>query len=126
MGTHANRPLAGCRRISRGVELGSHIGITDLQRSTDWRQRFAVSKMVEILDRNQPFAVMLKPEIFDAIRQYIAVLEEQLETLQVDALFAQRPEARMNWTTGDDLKRQAQEILRDRHALIRGLLDGDQ
>ncbi len=109
-----------------GFELGSHIGITELQRSTDWRQRFAASKMVEILDRNQPLAVMLKPEIFDAIRQYIAVLEQQLETLQVDALFAQRPEARMNWTTGNDLKRQAQESLRDRHELIRGLLDGDQ
>lgn len=109
-----------------GFELGSHIGITDLQRSTDWRQRFAASKMVEILDRNQPFAVMLKPEIFDAVRKYIAVLERQLEELQVEVLFTQRTEERMNWTTGDDLKQKAQESFRYRKELIRGLLDGDQ
>ena len=109
-----------------GFELGSHVGITDLQRKTDWRQGFAASKMVEVLDRNQPFAVMLKPELFDAVRKYIAVLERQLEELQIEALFTQRSEERMNWTTGDDLKQKAKESFRDRKELIRGLLDGDQ
>ncbi len=109
-----------------GFQLGSHVGITDLQRKTDWRQGFATSKMVEILDRNQPFAVMLKPELFDAVRKYIAVLERQLEELQIEALFTQLSEERMNWTTGDDLKQKAKESFRDRKELIRGLLDGDQ
>lgn len=109
-----------------GFELGSHIGITDLQRKTDWRQGFTASKMVEILDRNHPFAVMLTPELFDAVRKYIAILEQQLESLQIEVLFSHRADERMNWTTGDDLKQKAQESFRDRKALIRGLLDGDK
>jgi len=117
--------LKDVETVMAGFELGSHIGLTDLQRKTDWRKEFDKAKMVEILDRNELFAVMLKPDVFQSMRKYITVLEEQLEQLQLDALFVRR-ENKMNWTTGEDLKQKAKESLHARADLIRGLLDGDK
>lgn len=102
--------------VRDGFKLGSHIGLTDLQRRTDWHERFIASKMFEILERNQPFAVMLKPEIFDALRKYITVLEQQLEELQIEIMFTQRTEEHIDWTTRDDLKQKAKENFHHRQA----------
>lgn len=108
-----------------GFELGSHIGITDLQRKTSWRKDFDETKMMEILDRNEPFAVMLKPEVFQALRKYVRELEEQIEELQLDALFARRQD-NMNWSTGEDLKKKAKESSHARIDSIRGLFNDNQ
>ncbi|PSR19928.1 MAG: hypothetical protein C7B44_15325 [Sulfobacillus thermosulfidooxidans] len=96
--------------ILGGVEIGSHIGITEMQRQTKWRETFNESKILEVLDRNETFAVLLKPELLRSLRFYIEQLEQEVEQLQLDVLFAQR-QGTMNWTTGTDLKDKAHASL---------------
>ena len=117
--------LKDVQTILGGLNVGSHIGITELQRKTSWREEFTKSKIMEVLDRNETFAVMLTPEVFRSVQAYIEQLEQQVEQLQLDALFARR-EGNMNWMTGEDLKQKAKASFHTRKDLIRGLLDGDK
>lgn len=100
-----------------GVAIGSHIGITEMQRQTKWRETFQESKILEVLDRNETFAVVVKPELLRSLRIYIEQLEEQVEQLQLDVLFAQR-QGTMHWATGTDLKDQAHASLDRRPNVI--------
>jgi hypothetical protein len=111
--------------ILGGLEIGCHIGITEMQRQTKWRETFNEAKMMEILERNETFGVLLKPELLRSLQTYIDQLEQQVEQLQLDALFAQR-QGQMHWTTGADLKEKAQASLSRRQDLMRGLPDGHQ
>lgn len=109
-----------------GFELGNHIGITKLQRETQsWKDLFNKAQMIEILDRNETYAVMMKPEIFNSMREYIKILEGQLEAVQLDLLFARRGE-NMEWLTGEELKQNAMASFNERIDVIRELLDDQQ
>lgn len=118
-----SQALQDVQTVLSGFQIGSHIGITEMQRKTEWREAFNKEKMVEILDRNETFGVLLKPEIFRSLQTYIEQLEHQVEQLQLEALFDRR-EGKMNWATGEDLKDKAKASLHAREDLIRGLLDG--
>lgn len=106
-----------------GFALGSHVGVTELQRTAAWRDKLNQMKMLEILDRHETFAVMMKPELFDALRTYVSALEEQVEQLQLDRLFAHRAHA--NWQSGEELQASVLSSFEKRRDEFRDILHGD-
>ncbi|WP_180232993.1 hypothetical protein [Bacillus sp. AFS055030] len=45
-------------KIRRGFNMGSRIGVTQLGRSTKWRQDLENHAVLEILDRNQTAGIL--------------------------------------------------------------------
>lgn len=117
--------LEQIERIRNGFALGSRVSVTQLGRSTKWREELEQMTALEVVDRNQTAAVLIKPEAYIAMLNYINEMEVELEQAQVHALFARR-ENMNNWAPGDDLQEKALESLEKRKAEIRGLLDGNQ
>jgi len=111
--------------IRNGFALGSRVSVTQLGRSTKWREELEQMTALEVVDRNQTAAVLIKPEAYIAMLNYIDQIEAELEQAQVDALFARR-ENMNHWASGEALQEKALEILETRKVEIRGLLDGDQ
>lgn len=110
--------------IRGGFNLGSRISVTELGRSTKWREALNRMFAIEVVDRNRTAAVLLKPEVYTAILQYLDQIETELEHARVDALFAQR-EHLNRWASGEDLESKALASLEERQDSIRGLLNGD-
>jgi hypothetical protein len=117
--------LATVERVRNGFQLDSHITVTQLTRSTSWRNDLEKYLAMPILDRNQTAAVVLSPDAFRAVLKYIDMIEEELETTQLEMLFKAR-ENMENWEEGEELSRKAKESFLERQELLRGLLDGDR
>ncbi|MGG1519449.1 hypothetical protein ABE504_28880 [Paenibacillus oryzisoli] len=117
--------LATVEKVRGGFQLGSQIPVTQLARSTAWKDSLAKFSMLQILDRNQTAAVVLTPEAFRAVLTYIDEIEEELESAQVEMLLKAR-EGMENWESGEELARKAKESFLERQELLRGVLDGDQ
>jgi hypothetical protein len=111
--------------IRSGFNLGSRVSVTQLGRSTKWREALDQMTALEVVDRNQTAAVLLKPEAYTAMLNYIDQIEAELEQAQVEALFARR-EHMNQWASGEDLESKALTSLEARQDSIRGLLDGDK
>ncbi len=122
--TTVAKTLEDVQMILGGFELGNHIGLTEMQREKEWKEEFNKKRMVEILERNETFGLLIKPDLFRSLQIYIEHLEQQVERLQLDAMFASR-EGNMIWLTGEDLKQKSQESFRARKDLIGSLFDGD-
>jgi exonuclease VII small subunit len=69
--------------------------------------------------------VVLTPDAFRAIMKYIDMIEEELESTQLEMLLKAREDME-NWETGEELSRKARESFLDRQELLQGLLDGDK
>jgi len=117
--------LTAVERVRNGFQIDSHINVTQLARSTSWRNDLEKYLAMPILDRNQTAAVVLSPDAFRAILKYIDAIEEELETAQLEALLKAR-ENMENWEEGEELSRKAKESFLERQELLRGLLDGDR
>lgn len=112
-------------KIRRGFELGSRVGVTQLGRSTKWRDDLERLAAMEVVDRNQTAAILLKPDTFKALMAYLDQVDEELEQAQVEALFASRKHL-TDWTSSEDMANKAKTGLQERQKQIRGILDGDQ
>ena len=55
------------QRIRHGFQMGSRVGVTQLGRSTQWREDLARVAAMEVVERNETRAVLLKPEVFQAM-----------------------------------------------------------
>ncbi|MBP1970329.1 exonuclease VII small subunit [Virgibacillus natechei] len=120
-----NQMLKDVEKIRRGFELGSRVGVTQLGRSTQWRDDLERLTAMEVVDRNQTAAVLLKPESFKALMTYLDQVEQELEQEQVEAIFAYRKDSN-DWSSGEDLATKAKASLEERQRYIRGLLDDDR
>ena len=117
-----NKALEDVQMVLGGLEIGLHIGLTEMQREKEWRKEFNKKRVMEVLERNETFGLLIKPDLFRSLQTYIEHLEQQVEQLQLEALFARR-EDKMDWMTGEDLNQKAKESFHARKDLIRGLLN---
>lgn len=117
--------LEDVEKIRKGFDLGSRIGVTQLSRSTQWRDDLERFVALEVVDRKQTAAVLLKPEAFKALMAYLDQVDQELEQAQVDALFAHREQLN-DWASSDNLAKKAKKSMQERQKRIRGILDGDQ
>lgn len=65
-------------KVRGGFALGSHISVTQISRSTKWRQILKEKHVLEVLDRTKTTAVLMDPDVFLALMQYMAELEGTL------------------------------------------------
>lgn len=117
--------LESVEKVRNGFELGSRVGVTQLGRSTKWREDLERLSAMEVVDRNQTAAVLLSPETFKALLTYLEQVDKEREQMQVEALFKAR-EHMNNWDSGESLATKAKDRLTERQEQIRGLLDGNK
>ncbi len=111
--------------VRGGFQLGGRVSVTQLGRSTEWRETLKEMSALEVVDRNQTAAVLLKPETYKAIWAYLQEMESELEHIQIEMLLSRR-EKMDNWASGDDLSARATANFTERRDKIRRFLDGDQ
>ncbi len=116
--------LENVEKIRRGFDAESRVGVTQLGRSTQWRNALEKVSVLEILDRNQTAGILLSPSLYKDLIEYLDDIDKILEQVKVEQLFDHRKE--MKWTSGEDLAEKAKESLQKRQEHIRGLLDGDK
>lgn len=85
------------QKVRHGFQMGSRVGVTQLGRSTQWREDLDRLSAMEVVDRNETKAILLKPEVYEAMVNYMEVLEKnqaeleaELETAEVEALYGHR------------------------------------
>lgn len=122
MSSHTLRTV---EKVRNGFDMDSHINITQLSRSTAWRDQLKKFESMQILDRNQTAAIILTPDAFRAILQYMDSVESELEKAQLELLLQARDQMN-HWETGEELSRKAKESFLARQDHLRGLLNGDQ
>lgn len=113
-------------KIRKGFEMGSRVGVTQLGRSTQWREDLDRLIAMEVVDRNQTAAVIMKPEAFTALMTYIDSMDKELEQAQVEALFGHRKHTTEYLDGGsEELATKAIASFRKRKDQFREILDGD-
>lgn len=117
--------LSTVERVRNGFQLDSQITVTQLTRSTSWRNDLEKYMAMQILDRNHTAAVVMSPDAFRAVMKYIDMIEEELETTQLEMLLKTRSNTE-NWQSGKELSKNAKDSFLERQELLRGLLNGDQ
>lgn len=117
--------LQTVEKIRGGFQLGSHVNVTQLGRSTAWRSHLAELGAMQVLDRNQTTAVLLTPDAFLALTEYIDLMEKELEKAQVETLLAERADMN-NRESGEELARKAKESFLSRQEHLQRLLHDDQ
>ena len=100
------------------------IGVTEFARSKKWRSELERCGALEIIDRNETTGYVLSPDGMKSLLDAIDTLEEEIERMQIDAIFAARPSAE-TVLSGDELEQEAVDRLRSRKNAIRQALDGD-
>lgn len=78
------KALEEVQKIRHGFQMGSRVGVTQLGRSTQWREDLDRLAAMEVVDRNETKAILLKPEVYQAMVEYMAVLERKKEELEVE------------------------------------------
>ncbi|HEU4965672.1 MAG TPA: hypothetical protein VFV52_17825 [Bacilli bacterium] len=117
--------LERVEKFRSGFDLGSRVNVTTMSRSTSWRPILSEHLTMEVLDRNDTIAVMIDPETYMAVKRYVEALEEELEQVQLQAMFAARADLN-DLQSGEDLERKAMESLLSMQDGIDDLFDGEQ
>lgn len=120
-----SQSIKDVEKIRGGFELDSRVGVTQLGRSTKWREELERLGALEVVDRNQTAAILIKPEVYIALMAYLDQVDEELEQAQVEAIFGNRKHLN-DWSSGEDLSAKAKDGLQEKEKHIRGLLDGDK
>ncbi len=105
--------LAKMETLRKASSSRSRISLTELARSTKWRDQLAEQGVLEIMDRTETAAFLLSPTDMDTLLDAIAELEAQVEQAEVEALVSCRA-TRNNWQTGDVLASNASASLKKR------------
>lgn len=106
------------------IEPGTRVGVTEFSRGKEWRKMLPSAGCFEVVDRNETVGFFLDPEFARSIGEQLAILEEQLENAQIEALY----EARKNFgpfLKGKDLKDSALAILDAHKSEIMEFVNGD-
>ncbi len=105
--------LAKMETLRKASSSHSRISLTELARSTKWRDQLAEQGVLEIMDRTETAAFLLSPNNMDTLLNAIEELEEQVEQAEVEALISCRA-TQNNWQTGDTLASSASASLKKR------------
>ncbi|MEQ2468318.1 hypothetical protein [Niallia hominis] len=95
------------QKIRHGFQMGSRVGVTQLGRSTQWREDLDRLAAMEVVDRNETKAILLKPEVYQAMIEYMSLLERKKEELEVEIETAE-----VEQLYGYRLKRKEAEYVR--------------
>lgn len=117
--------LATVDQLRKGFQLDSQITVTQLTRSTSWKRDLAKFAVMQILDHNKTAAVVLTPDAYRAILSYIDMIEEELDSTQLEVLLKTR-EQMEDWQSGKELSHKAKESFFNRQEQLRGLFDGNK
>jgi hypothetical protein len=96
--------------IRKFTSLGHRIGLTDLTRSKGWRDDLTAYDIMEVVDRNDTTAYLVSLEGMRALMDEIDSLEEEIERMQIDMLFAKRQQMN-DWSSGKSLATKAKAHL---------------
>lgn len=111
---------------AKDFKLNNRISLTNLARSSQWKDDLKNNMIMEVVDRTDTVGVLLSPEMYMAISKYIDELEEQLENTQIELLFKSR-EHLTETASGKELKEKTSELFEDRLKYLRGITnDGEQ
>ena len=80
--------------VRSAVSGRATISVTELSRSSEWRERLPEAGVMEITDRGGTAGWLLSVDDMLALIDGYTYLEEQLERLQTAALFSTREDAR--------------------------------
>lgn len=61
-------------------QIGNHVTVTQLSRSTQWRNKLEHREIMEVLDRTETIAILLHPDVYENLCKYIKELEQKMET----------------------------------------------
>ena len=111
--------------IRNTVHSYHRLGLTDLARSRQWRDDLLAYDIMEIVDRMDTTGYLISARGMHALLDAITSLEEELEQVQIDALFAGR-EHLDNWEQGDALARKAKQSLKIARKTVRKSTDGNK
>ena len=109
------RVLEKMEALQKASVPHSRISLTELARSTKWRDRLSEQGVLEIMDRTETAAFLLSPEDMDKLLNTVAELEERIEQAETEAFIACRV-SRNNWQSGDELAGRATASLKERRA----------
>jgi len=111
--------------IRNSVQPYHRLGLTDLARTRQWRDDLLAYDIIEIIDRSDTTGYLISVKGLQALLDAITSLEEELEQIQIDALFAGR-EYLENWESGNALAHKAKLSLKLAQSKVRDSADGDQ
>ena len=97
------------------------ISVTELSRSKDWRDRLPEVGVIEITDRGDTAGWLLSAQDMEAIIEGYSYLEEEVERVQIAAIFGAREDSRP--LSGDALKDAVRESFEARRGELRGVVD---
>ena len=107
------------------VKSDDRVSISVFARSKDWMSKLAKNDFIEVQDRGKRIAWVISEEGMDGMIEYIDSLEERIEMLSVQAIFAAR-EDREDWKTGAELQTAALAYFRaNKDSLGKVLEDGE-
>lgn len=128
----AEAKIKEVEQVRHGFQMGSRVGVTELGRSTHWRDVLTRVAAMEVVERNATKAVLLKPETFQAILDYLNDIESQkeeleaeIETMEVDRIYGHRLQTTEFTPSGEDAAKSAIELFRANKEKYRAKLDGD-
>ena len=103
---------------------GSRMGVSEFSRSKLWRKTLTEIGCFEVVERGEVVGYMLAPEFASAISDRLTSLEEQLEQLQISAMFSSRVEYAAV-SSGEELVSAVDDVLDARLDSLMGIAHGD-
>lgn len=97
-------------QIRRAANPTPRISLTELSRSTKWRENMVEYAVIELCDHNDTAGYLVSPIGMQSILERLAELEHELEEAQFAAIVAQRGENTI-WETGEQLANSVSELL---------------
>lgn len=97
-------------KLQRVANPSPRVSLTELSRSTKWREDMIEYAIVELCDHNETAGYLVSPQGMQDILSSLEQLQRELEEAQLAAIIAQRG-ANTTWETGDILAERTSAIL---------------
>ncbi|WP_164667623.1 hypothetical protein [Virgibacillus doumboii] len=120
----SNQMLQTVGKVRGGFQIDGYLNVTQLSRSTEWKETLKKMDSMQVLDRNKTAAILLSKDAYIAVMDYIDALEEELDNAHISTLMSERKEMD-NWSEGDDLAEKGKNSFRKRANYLQQLLDDE-
>lgn len=106
-----------------GARNATRIGLSDFSHGRKWREDLAQAELIEIVDRTETAGWLISDNSLALLMERIENLEEELEQMHIEAIFAARA-SRNNWLEGEDLAKAAKKSAKQRRNAIEKAVRG--
>ena len=106
-------------QIRQAAHPAPRISLTELARSTKWRESMTEYAVVELCDRSETAGYLVSAVGMQEILDRLEALEQELEQAQLEAIISQRANA-TDWKSGADLAHKASGHLQKRIKQLEG------